>query len=84
MSALGQTLLIYSASGRTFVRYTPNSDHFAAMPKATKKDRSRYFLGAIGVERATCSSAALSALSFISRRTRRDLILGSAMAVSGR
>jgi hypothetical protein len=41
-------------------------------------------MGAIGVERATCSSAARSALSFISFRMRRDLILGSAMAVSRR
>jgi len=79
-----QSLLIYSASRRTFVRYTPNRDHFAAMPKATKKDRSRYFLGAIGVERAIWSSIAQSGLLFTSRRTRRDLILGSAMAVSGR
>ena len=32
----------------------------------------------------TFASAARSALSFTSRRTRRDLILGSAIAVSGR
>jgi hypothetical protein len=30
-----------------------------------------YFLGVIGVKRVTCSSIVRSALSFISRRTRR-------------
>src|SRR5450759_4875556 len=83
MSALGHKRTNHFGPKSADVRYAPNNGqilrrsirHGMGATVRTLPYGCGYFFAIIGVARAAWSSTARSARSFISRRTRRDLII---------